>query len=208
MNHSKGGPQKRSPSNRQGPSSSRNRNQRKRYNQNRSENERSEKKGDSYKNRRGQKPYSKGGNYRSQQSRLSPLDSLIKRYGKLLDLRLAARKKHHDLFYKADPQQKAKLEKNYYYTLDNLRKFEEALKPEDKELFHKNFKELSPDQTYSVNRNLPLQDEQPSPREQEAEEPSPVEDPHLLISQTQESFTHDTEESVGSMEDYKRLKGL
>lgn len=208
MNHSKGGPQKRTPSNRHGSSSSRNRNQRKRYNQNRSENDQSDKKSESYKNRRGQKYYSKGGNYRSQQTRLSPLDSLMKRYGKLLDLHLAARKKHHDLFYKADPQQKVKLEKNYYYTLDNLRKFEETLKPEDRELFHKNFKELSLDQTYSLNHNLSLKDEKPSPKEQDTEESTQFEDPHLLVSQTQESFTQDTEESVGSIEDYKRLKGL
>ena len=59
-----------------------------------------------------------------------------------------------------------------------------------------------------MNRNLPLQDEQPSPKEQDTEESSQFEDPHLLISQTQESFTQDTEESVGSIEDYKRLKGL
>lgn len=207
MNHSKGGPQKRSPSNRHSSSSSRNRNQRKRYNQNRSENDRSEKKGDSYKNRRGQRPYSKGGNYRSQHTRLSPLDSLVKRYGKLLDLHLAARKKHHDLFYKADPQQKVKLEKNYYQTLDNLRKFEETLKPEDKELFRKNFKELDSDKTYSLNRNLPIQSEQ-HPLKEQQEESAEIEDPHLLISQTQESFSNDTEESVGSIEDYKKLKGL
>ena len=203
MNQPKGGSQKRNPSNRHSSNSSRNRNQRKRYGQNKSENDRSEKKGDSYRKRRGQKPYSKGGNYRSQHSRLSPLDSLIKRYGKFLELHLAARKKHHDLFYKADPQQKVKLEKNYYQTLDNLRKFEEALKPEDRELFHKNYKELDPDKTYSSNHSLPFQSEQPSP-----EESIDVEDPHLLISQTKESFSQDTEESVGSIEDYKKLKGL
>ncbi len=208
MNQSKGGPQKRTPSNRHGSASSRNRNQRRRYNQNRSENDKSEKKGDSYKNRRGHRSYSKGGNYRSQHSRLSPLESLVKRYGKCLDLHLAARKKHHDLFYKADPQQKAKLEKNYYQTLDNLRKFEETLKPEDKELFLKNFKELNPDQTYSLNHNLPLKDEETSSSEPKVDDSIEIEDPHLLMSQTQQSFSDDVEESVGSIEDYKRLKGL
>ena len=207
MNQPKGGAQKRNPSNRHSSNSSRNRNQRKRYSQNKSENDRSEKKGDSYKKRRGPRSYSKSGNYRSQHSRLSPLDSLIKRYGKFLELHLAARKKHHDLFYKADPQQKIKLEKNYYQTLDNLRKFEETLKPEDKELFRKNFKELDSDKTYSLNRNLPIESEQ-HPLKEQQEDSAEIEDPHLLISQTQESFSNDTEESVGSIEDSKKLKGL
>ena len=174
MNHSKGGPQKRTPSNRNNSGSSRNRNQKRRYNQNRSENDKSEKKSDSYKGRRGQRSYSKGGHYRSNHSRLSPLDSLVKRYSKFLDLHLAARRKHHDLFYKADPQQKVKLEKNYYQTLDNLRRFEETLKPEEKELFLKNFRELDPDRTYSLNRNLPL-DNTPQPIETQNED-EPIEE--------------------------------
>ena len=203
MNQSKGGPQTRTSSNKHNASSSRGRNQRRRYNPNRAENDRSEKKGDSSKNRKGQRSYSIGGGHRSQNARLSPLDSLLRRYSKVLELHLAARKKHHDLFYKADPQQKVKLEKNYYHTLENLRKFEGNLKPEERELFIKSFKELNFDHTYSSNHDLPTE---ASSIVQDQNEP--VEDPHLLISQTQQSFSEDTEESSGSIEDYKRLKGL
>ena len=103
-------------------------------------------------------------------------------------------------------QELVKLEKNYYQTLDNLRRFEETLKPEEKELFLKNFKELDPDQTYSLNRNLPLDNTQQPVETQNEDEP--VEDPHLLMSQKNESFSQDTEESVGTIEDYKKIKGL
>ena len=150
------------------------------------------------------RPYRQKRNNRSyrNQSRQRPpsSESIIKRYGKILDLHLAARKKHHDLFHKADPQQKTRLEKNYYQTLENLRKFEEGLRPEEKELFFKEYRALNPDITYSNNHELSQEGEVLSMTE--------FEDPHVLPGQRESAYAEDTEESTGTIEDYKKFKGL
>ena len=182
-------PQKRGQSSNSQPSKGRG--QRRRY-QGRPDSERKDR---PYRQKRNNRSYRNPSRQRSSNS-----DSVIKRYGKILELHLAARKKHHDLFHKADPQQKTRLEKNYYQTLENLRKFEEGLKPEEKELFFKEYRSLNPDTTYSNNHELS--------KEGEAISGTDFEDPHFLPSQRESSFSEDTEESTGTIEDYNKIKGL
>ena len=165
----------------------------------------SEKRDRKYKPKRsGRSNYNRNQSSRQNYSKL-PLDAVVRKYGNILELHLAARKKYHDLFFKADPLQKARLHKNYYQTLENLRKFENNLKPDEKEIFFKNYRTLVPDTTYSSNHELQSKDPQ---HLAEGNEDHSSEDPHFLPSQKDHSFSKDTEESVGNLDDYKKVKGL
>ncbi|MCR9205118.1 MAG: hypothetical protein NXH75_11100 [Halobacteriovoraceae bacterium] len=122
-------------------------------------------------------------------------------YLNLLERHLDARKKYYELFHRADPKQLAKLEKNFYRTLDELRSHEEKVRPEDEEKFKKLIDGLELDTTYSNNHELPLHAEVLVKEEE-------IEDPHLLPTQVDHEFKGDAEESMGSIEDYRKYKGL
>ena len=73
--------------------------------------------------------------------------------------------------------------------------------PEQIEIFHKYFPNLKPETTYSENRGM---EDVGKLEVLEGE----AQDPHLLLSQIQSDYKADTEESVGTIEDYKSYKGL
>lgn len=145
--------------------------------------------------------------YRGHQNRNRPvgpeasINRLVEKYINLLDQHLIARRKFHDLYYRAEPQQLNKLERNFYSTLNDLRDFEAKLPPETKELFEKRVNGLRPDVTYSTNHQL-------NPTENVSIDETHIEDPHLLASQKKASYKDDTEESMGSLEDYNKYKML
>ena len=129
------------------------------------------------------------------------LDRAYEKYQNLLDQHLIARKKYFELFYRADMQQKAKLERNFYQTLYDLRDFEEKATAEIKEFLLIKTNGRSEDYIYSENHALTKEGK----LEVEGEK---FEDPHLLPSQIRADFSEDTEESMGSLDDYKNYKGL
>ena len=129
------------------------------------------------------------------------LDRAYEKYQNLLDQHLIARKKYFELFYRADTQQKAKLERNFYQTLYDLRDFEEKATAEIKEFLLIKTNGRSEDYIYSENHALTKEGK----LEVEGEK---FEDPHLLPSQIRADFSEDTEESMGSLDDYKNYKGL
>jgi hypothetical protein len=131
--------------------------------------------------------------------KLSPIDKAYRGYLVLLEKHLDARRKYYDLFHRADPRQLAKLERNFYNGLKELRDYEEKVDDEVKEDFIKKIDGLKPDRDYSTNHNL-------DPAEQLVP-PNPEEEPHYLATQ-RESFAEDTEESSGSIEDYYSYKGI
>ncbi|WP_127715948.1 hypothetical protein [Halobacteriovorax sp. HLS] len=133
--------------------------------------------------------------------RLSAEELITLKYNNLLEQHLLARKKYFALFHRADPNQKAKLERIYYNTASKLREFEMTLTGEKKELFKKHFDSLKPDYQYSTNHDLPPEPEHVSHQEE-------FEDPHYLEMQKEAKYADDTEESMGSIEDYKKYKGL
>lgn len=133
--------------------------------------------------------------------KLSGFEKVERGYLNLLEKHLEARKKYYDLFHRADPRQLAKLEKNFYRSLDELREYEEGIKPEYKEKFDSKFNGLKLDTTYSENHDLPVESE-PVPSEGD------FEDPHYLPTQKDHEFKGDEEETVGSIEDYYRYKGV
>ena len=127
------------------------------------------------------------------------LDRIYEKYLNLLDQHLIARRKYHDLFYRADPAQKAKLEKNFYHSLNELNDFKDKLAPAARELFEKRNNGLHLDLTYTTNHQLPEQS-------QAVANDGEVEDPHFLQSQKNADYSGDNEESVGTMDDYLRYK--
>ena len=131
----------------------------------------------------------------------SKIERIYEKYLNLLDQHLIARRKYHDLFYRADPGQKNKLERNFYNTLNDIRDFESKLAPDARELFEKRNNGLSPDKIYTTNHEIPIIGDNPPPETEWA-------DPHFLHSQQQANFAADKEESSGSLDDYLKYKNL
>jgi hypothetical protein len=129
------------------------------------------------------------------------LERTYEKYFNLLDQHLIARKKFHDLYYRADNQQIVKLERNFYQTLKDLRDYEERLTPDSKIYLEKRINGLKVDITYSTNHQI-----SEIVVEQQITTASEVLDPHLLNSQMSANYIDDKEESVGSMDDYLRYK--
>jgi hypothetical protein len=139
--------------------------------------------------------------YSKKGPKLTPEELITLKYNNLLEQHLLARKKYFALFHRADPNQKAKLERIYYNTVSKLREFEDSLTGEKKELFEKHFHSLKKDHAYSTNHELPVIAEHVSHQ-------GDFEDPHYLELQKEADFSEDTDESTGSIEDYKAYKGL
>lgn len=133
--------------------------------------------------------------------KLSGFEKVERGYINLLEKHLEARKKYFDLFHRADPRQLAKLERIFSRSADELREYEDAIKPEYKEEFEKKYNGLKLDTTYSENHELPV--EAPLVATE-----GDFEDPHLLQTQVDHEFKGDQEESAGSIEDYQRYKGI
>lgn len=129
------------------------------------------------------------------------IERIYEKYLNLLDQHLIARRKYHDLFYRADPGQKYKLERNFYNTMNDIRDFESKLAPEARELFEKRNNGLSPDNIYTTNHEIPVIGDNPPPETEWA-------DPHYLRSQQITEYKSDKEESVGSLDDYLKYKNL
>jgi len=127
------------------------------------------------------------------------IDRIYEKYLNLLDQHLIARRKYHDLFYRAEPAQKIKLEKNFYNTLNDIREFESRLAPDVKDLFEKRNNGYQYDRTYTSNHEIPVEGITLA-------NDVVAEDPHLLQSQIQANYKDDTEESMGSIEDYLKYK--
>jgi hypothetical protein len=127
------------------------------------------------------------------------LERLVEKYINLLDQHLIARRKFHDLYFRAEDSQLNKLERNFYSTINDLRDFEEKIAPELKESFEKRINGLKPDLTYSANHQI-------NPNDISLPEKENIHDPHLLQSQIKADFSSDAEESIGSIDDYNLYK--
>jgi hypothetical protein len=129
------------------------------------------------------------------------VERIYEKYLNLLDQHIVARRKYHDLFYRADPPQKNKLERNFYNTINDIREFENRLTPEMKISFEKRNNGYQYDRTYTTNHEIAIEgDEVPSDL--------PPAEPHYLQSQIAAEYKDDTEESVGTAEDYLKYKNF
>ncbi len=128
------------------------------------------------------------------------------KYDNLLEQHLITRRKYFEYFNRVDERQLYRLEKNFFDSIEHLRRFEANLEPWQRETLEKRKTErYRLDVTYSGNRGL-----DPSTAATVEVSPEEIEDPHFKDSQKEafEEYKDDTEESVGSYEDYLRMKGL
>ncbi|MBK25544.1 MAG: hypothetical protein CME70_16225 [Halobacteriovorax sp.] len=180
----------------------RNRNRNRNKNRNRKKSSgNSENRNNTPRNNNGSKKKSNNRRRPKRRYKLSKEDTIYNKYLTMMEQHLAARKKYFALFDRADPQQRAKLERNFTNTMNKVREFENSLEGEDREKFLARVNGLTFDSTYSENHEIPFDGEK-------VPADLPSEDPHFLETQKASDFSSDTEESVGSMEDYLAYKGL
>jgi len=151
---------------------------------------------------------------------LSPQDALLKKYLFLLDAHTTARKKYFEYYYRTDPSQRSKLERQFTQTMNSLNQFETRLTNQEKEILNKILNIYPEDITYTQNRlaqdfNIDAKtasttENAEGPKDSENfDRPLEISDPHFLQSQKERpSFRSDQEESMGSLEDYKAYKGI
>lgn len=132
---------------------------------------------------------------------LRGIDLIRSKYLSLVEKHVEARRKYYDFFYRADPNQLRKLEKEFVDSQAQLLAYEESLTPEDRERLHVDYGGKPEDRVYSSNHEI-------SPEQQDVPTQGDFEDPHVLETQKRADFKDDTEESIGTIEDYKKLKGL
>jgi hypothetical protein len=128
-------------------------------------------------------------------------DQVTLHYDYLLDLHLQARTKHYELFFRADPNQKKKLEKKFMTTLYAVRDFEKDIKPENKVILEERINGYPEDRIYTLNHDI-------NPKECDS---APTEIYEIHVNEVQRArpdYSEDEEESSGSMEEYYKFKGL
>ncbi len=138
--------------------------------------------------------------------RVLTTNQVLVKYDNLLDQHLITRRKYYEYFNRVDERQLYRLEKNFFDSIEHLRRFEAGLEPWQREALEKRKTErYKLDLTYSNNRGV-------DPAEMTKVEVSQeeIEDPHFKDSQKEasEEYREDTEESEGTFEDYLKLKGL
>lgn len=148
------------------------------------------------------------GSARSRRSGGRPLTSnqVLVKYDNLLEQHLITRRKYYEYFNRVDDRQLKRLEKNFFTSIEHLRRFEANLEPWQREALEKRKTErYRLDLTYSDNRGW-NPEEVTKIEVTEAE----IEDPHFNESQKEafDAYKDDTEESEGTYEDYLKLKGL
>ncbi len=149
-----------------------------------------------------------GGQSRSRRGsggRVLTTNQVLIKYDNLLEQHLITRRKYYEYFNRVDNRQLYKLEKNFFDSIEHLRRFEESLEQWQREALEKRKTErYRLDLTYSDNRGW-----NPEEIAKAGFEPDENEDPHFKESQREafEEYKEDDEESVGTFEDYLKLKG-
>ena len=138
--------------------------------------------------------------------RVLTTNQVLVKYDNLLEQHLITRRKYYEYFNRVDERQLYRLEKNFFDSIEHLRRFEANLEPWQREGLEKRKTErYKLDLTYSNNRGW-----NPEEIAQAGFEPDENEDPHFKETQKEAfaEYKEDTEESEGSYEDYLKLKGL
>jgi hypothetical protein len=145
-----------------------------------------------------------GGPRRSRRRRsgrpLSPAQ-VVQKYLNLLEQHLTNRRKYYEDFNRDEGRHRRRLEKNFFGTIEQLRRFEERLNPLQKEALLNHVERYRLDLTYSGNRDMPAMAE---PVATEGE----FQDPHITPAQMEafKAYEKDREETSGSYADYEAYK--
>lgn len=147
-----------------------------------------------------------GSSRRRGNGRVLTSNQVLVKYDNLLEQHLITRRKYYEYFNRVDDRQLRRLEKNFFDSIEHLRRFEANLEPWQREALEKRKTErYKLDLTYSSNRGW-----NPEEIAKADFQPDENEDPHFKDSQKEafEEYKDDTEESEGTYEDYLKAKGL
>ena len=148
---------------------------------------------------------SSGAKNRNRHGRPLTTNQVLVKYDNLLEQHLITRRKYYEYFNRVDDRQLRRLEKNFYDSIEHLRRFEANLEPWQREaLEDRKTERYRIDATYSLNRGwdpLAVQPIEVAPDE--------IEDPHFKDSQKEAfiEYKEDEEESMGTYDDYLKYKG-
>lgn len=154
---------------------------------------------------RPRQPQSNGPRNRGRTGRVLTTNQVLVKYDNLLEQHMITRRKYFEYFNRVDERQLYKLEKNFFDSIEHLRRFESSLEPWQREALEKRKTErYRPDLTYSDNRGW-----NPDEVAKADFQPDENEDPHFKDSQKEAfvEYKDDKEESVGTFEDYLKFKG-
>ena len=138
-------------------------------------------------------------NYRGKPEKHFTLDKVYTRYNYLLELHNLARKKYFENIYQSNERIVYKLKNTYEQTLLDIQTFLKELTDPQKEYLNEKLNIYPEDTTYSTNHDLNKKGEKPIDDYQ-------VKDPHFLSSQRETDYSTDTQESVGTLEEYNQVK--
>lgn len=142
------------------------------------------------------KNYKKNNNRRPKS--LSP-SKIAQKYDNLLEQHIQARAKYFHLYGRS---KKSQIEKAYNLlqkTRVDLHSYEKTLKDWQLEILHKKLNVYPEDRKFSTTHEI-------SPLGDQVDFVGDFEDPHLLETQIQANYKDDTEESIGTIEDYAAYK--
>ena len=142
------------------------------------------------------RPAAGGANRNRRPKTLSPI-RVNQKYDNLLEQHLIARKKYFELSGRGNDKQLEKAQYNFHHTLEQIKQFESKLTDWQKEALSEKV-DFYPKDTF-ISSTYP---EEPIEVSHEGE----FEDPHFLPTQRQADYSHDTEESIGTIEDYLAYK--
>ncbi|HLE11746.1 MAG: hypothetical protein A2504_15390 [Bdellovibrionales bacterium RIFOXYD12_FULL_39_22] len=135
-------------------------------------------------------------------SETNNVEGLARKYDFLLEQHINARKKFFEMYFRADKAQKIKLEKHLQSAREQLYNFDKEINYSTKKLLDKRNGAHPFIDTYAKEHGQVIS---------HFSEDSLAErftDPHRLPTQKNGTFKDDTEESVGTLEDYKKVKNL
>jgi hypothetical protein len=126
---------------------------------------------------------------------------VVQKYLNLLEQHLTNRRKYWEDFDRDDGRHRKKLERNFFASIEQLRRFEEKLDGRQRAALLQHVERYNPDSTYSKNHELPFEAEKVS---FEGE----FEDPHFTEEQIEafKAYAQDREETMGTMDDYVAYK--
>lgn len=134
--------------------------------------------------------------------KITGVEGVYIKYDEYLQIILENRKNYFEYYSKVRDNEKRKLEKNYFQALENLKKWIRSLAPWQKEFLEKKINPYPEDKSYSENHTI-------EPLDISINSASIV-DPHFTKFQQEakERYKDDCEESIGTIDDYKKYKNL
>lgn len=131
---------------------------------------------------------------------LSPAQ-VVQKYLNLLEIHLTNRRKYWEDYDRDEGRHRKKLERNFFASIEQLRRFEEKLDGRQRAALLRHVERYNPDNTYSKNHELPFEAEFVATDGE-------FEDPHFTEEQIEafKAYAQDREETQGTMDDYLAYK--